>query len=269
MSQMTDKQIDKFNALEVQEDHQGLAELALELPNKRDAGDALEAAVRVRLDVFTRELLSTWGVPEDAHRLISEICRIVSISKTPEKLISIVRTLDWDRIIPEANDVRYAARYDGSLPARCFMCANLFPADGLVQVDGHPSRAKTACKPCAEDFERGLAERQKKKRKTNLKSAIAVARRNRTQATLTSEQWEKTVAFFNNCCAYCGIPAWVVVEHVIPTAHEGGTVYGNCVPACGGCNSRKGRRSLDQLKEFDPKRILVLRNWIAKTLEKK
>jgi hypothetical protein len=64
---------------------------------------------------------------------------------------------------------------------------------------------------------------------------IARARLAGLPHTLTVEQWKKTLAHFQERCAYCG---WYydVLEHFIPLIWKGGTVYSNCVPACNTCN---------------------------------
>ena len=49
------------------------------------------------------------------------------------------------------------------------------------------------------------------------------------------------------CCAYCGEVA-DTLDHVLPVARGGATVRANLVPACRGCNLRKGHQ--DALEWF-------------------
>ena len=57
--------------------------------------------------------------------------------------------------------------------------------------------------------------------------------------TLSSEEWEDTVTFFNGECAYCGRKTKLTQDHVIPVSKGGGYTKYNIVPCCGRCNSSK------------------------------
>jgi hypothetical protein len=79
-----------------------------------------------------------------------------------------------------------------------------------------------------------------------ISSALARAKARRLEATLTYEEWDATLAFFCNRCAYCrGL--WWMVDHVTPLERGGGTTHDNCLPACGSCNRYKGQRTLEEL----------------------
>ena len=65
-------------------------------------------------------------------------------------------------------------------------------------------------------------------------------------------------------CLYCGSPS-ESIDHVKPRCQGGQSVTENCVPACLGCNGRKGdhyaihwyrRQSF-----YDPRRAMALRAW--------
>ncbi len=59
-------------------------------------------------------------------------------------------------------------------------------------------------------------------------------------ATLTVEQWLRTLEHFGWKCAYCRQRPGIIIEHFIPLSCAGsGTTVGNCVPACYACNSKK------------------------------
>ena len=47
-------------------------------------------------------------------------------------------------------------------------------------------------------------------------------------------------------CQYCGSPHDLTFDHVIPRSHGGRTTWENIVAACGGCNTRKGHKTLRQ-----------------------
>ena len=59
-------------------------------------------------------------------------------------------------------------------------------------------------------------------------------------ATLTLEEWKRTLEDFRHRCAYCEVNDYQVLEHFIPLTSGGGTTRYNCVPACVSCNSIKG-----------------------------
>lgn len=88
-----------------------------------------------------------------------------------------------------------------------------------------------------------------------------VARRAGLPHDLTLAQWRKTVAYFKDGCAYCGkkpirLYDLLYIEHFIPVSFgEGGTTVSNCVPACHGCNTRKGNKHPSQIKNM-PREIL-------------
>lgn len=75
-------------------------------------------------------------------------------------------------------------------------------------------------------------------------------------ATLTVDEWMKTLADFDYSCAYCGKKPFTVLEHYIPLDYLGryGTTKDNCVPACAGCNTLKAHmeyRSDDFLENME------------------
>jgi len=62
-------------------------------------------------------------------------------------------------------------------------------------------------------------------------------------STLTNEQWQATLLFFNNACSYCGRKEEVLhQDHFIPLVANGGFTADNIVPACGKCNRTKHAR---------------------------
>lgn len=82
-----------------------------------------------------------------------------------------------------------------------------------------------------------------------ISAALARARQMKVSATLTKEQWKRTVDHFSNRCAYCGGP-WCVVEHATPLP-RGGTTACNCLPACNSCNVKKRSLTIEEMKPAD------------------
>ena len=71
------------------------------------------------------------------------------------------------------------------------------------------------------------------------------ARKRGLPATLTVEQWEGIKAAYRHKCAYCGGKETnkrpLTQDHVVPMIQGGGYIRENIVPACGPCNSKKGK----------------------------
>jgi hypothetical protein len=79
-----------------------------------------------------------------------------------------------------------------------------------------------------------------------IRSALARARQARIPATLTEEEWQRTIEHFGDRCAYCKGP-WCLVEHATPIP-RGGTTADNCLPACTSCNIQKGNATIEELE---------------------
>jgi len=73
------------------------------------------------------------------------------------------------------------------------------------------------------------------------------AREHRRPATLTVEQWMRTLNRYEWRCAYCEDGPYEALEHTLPLARGGGTTEENCVPACRACNSLKASRHPDAI----------------------
>jgi 5-methylcytosine-specific restriction endonuclease McrA len=62
----------------------------------------------------------------------------------------------------------------------------------------------------------------------------------------TPEAIAARFAYYGNCCAYCGWPEDLSIEHVIPLSRGGTNWPANRRPACGLCNRSKGARLLSE-----------------------
>lgn len=79
-------------------------------------------------------------------------------------------------------------------------------------------------------------------------------------ATLTFEQWIKTLDHFQWTCAYCAGP-YEVLEHFIPLILQGETSVSNCLPACFRCNARKLGMHPGSLSWLAPSTLLYIRSY--------
>lgn len=82
-------------------------------------------------------------------------------------------------------------------------------------------------------------------------------------ATLTHDEWTRTVAFFSGLCAYCAASPAAHLDHFIPVARGGGTTSGNCLPSCAGCNLKKSGKHPDELAGDIVSRLPFLRSYLA------
>ena len=95
---------------------------------------------------------------------------------------------------------------------------------------------------------------------------------------IIDKEWNSCKNYFNNCCAYCGLP---ITEHYRMYSgqlqksdlhkehvdHYGTNGLENCVPACLNCNSQKWEFTLDEFYNTENKNYTELRyNKILKWL---
>lgn len=124
-----------------------------------------------------------------------------------------------------------------------------------------------------------IREKERKRRQTNIDKCREVARiyqrNNRTKArvyeqrkrafkrslpaTFTKKDWQKSLEYFNGCCAYCGNPPSLFdvnpmrgkepvlhQEHHIAESKGGGYTPANILPACQSCNLSKHDKDPDK-----------------------
>lgn len=100
--------------------------------------------------------------------------------------------------------------------------------------------------------------------KNNPEKVRATKQRRRARAInalddLTKEEWEETLSYFSNSCAYCGeTDEKLEMEHVIPVYNGGGFTKSNIIPSCKPCNASKGIKPFygwyKEYKDYDKKR---------------
>jgi hypothetical protein len=82
---------------------------------------------------------------------------------------------------------------------------------------------------------------------------------------LRARRWRQSLhRLTGSRCLYCGAPS-ESIDHVHPRSRGGASVTENCVPACLGCNGRKGDSDAftwyRQQSFYDPRRSMALRAW--------
>ena len=91
------------------------------------------------------------------------------------------------------------------------------------------------------EWERGYRDRARGS--IVLKVERRRARKAGLPATLTAEEWDKTLSIFGSRCAYCGADGPLEQDHFFPVAMGGGYEVGNILPACPHCNKVKWQKS--------------------------
>lgn len=96
-------------------------------------------------------------------------------------------------------------------------------------------------------------------RRTGLPSRMALHPIVAVHGAVPSRAWRQQPALSNpklfvrdrQVCAYCGSRFHLddlTREHIVPTSRGGLDTWMNCITACRSCNSRKGNRTLDELR---------------------
>jgi len=101
--------------------------------------------------------------------------------------------------------------------------------------------------------------------RANPETVAAVRHRRRARkaangGSYTAAEWREKVALFANLCAYCGEARPLQVEHKIPISRGGTNDITNIVPACGGCNQRKGRKTAAEFLASSRREICLKRS---------
>jgi 5-methylcytosine-specific restriction endonuclease McrA len=128
------------------------------------------------------------------------------------------------------------------------------------------------CPACVAKLQKDIAEYWRMGREERIVYMECERARERgLSASLTLQEWEQTKKQFKehwgtdtDCCAYCGGP-YEALDHFVPIVSGGGTIAGNCVPACKRCNSSKGGLHPDEIRETvrSPEAIRRVRTSLA------
>lgn len=83
------------------------------------------------------------------------------------------------------------------------------------------------------------------KHRNKVKNHNRRTRKRSSEHTLTKAQWQKTLDYFNNSCAYCGSTENLTQEHFIPISKNGHHTINNVIPACDRCNLNKSNHDFE------------------------
>jgi hypothetical protein len=133
---------------------------------------------------------------------------------------------------------------------------------------------------------KGIRERQSKngtqrKWQQKNKGKLKVYQENRKQHgdhRINKKEWEDCKKYFDNCCAYCGLPIEkhynmyksemkLTDFHKEHIDHEGSNDLSNCVPSCKTCNSSKRTQIFEDWYNesnqiFSQERLDKIHKWL-------
>lgn len=178
---------------------------------------------------------------------------------------------------PRRSDQRFCSETCGARsrykpahrPARpCAYCGHLFtpPRAASTVCSRVCSRrvtyARKRTQRIADAVAWGRANREARAAITNQYKARR--RKNEQEAVgsvgVSTTDWIKMVRRYRHCCAYCGAPDEIHMEHVIPLSRGGRHAIGNVLPACAGCNLNK---QADFVSEWKLRKARVARIAMA------
>jgi 5-methylcytosine-specific restriction endonuclease McrA len=144
----------------------------------------------------------------------------------------------------------------------CNMCHKELPAttDYFVSSKGKHKGLVSICKDCMKtDQFRKKSYIHLNRRKTRKQNCIA---------TLTSDEFEECLAYFDFKDAYTGLPMEIISQdHVIPLSKGGGYVKQNIIPCEKSINSSKNNSDMEtwyrQQPFFDEGRLQKIYDWIG------
>jgi 5-methylcytosine-specific restriction endonuclease McrA len=117
----------------------------------------------------------------------------------------------------------------------CSACGGVFP------LDNFPKRG-AECRSC-------WNARQPAYRNPTKRAVYRQNRRARERGVIDSGEWQRVLDRYGQCCAYCGLPGKLTMDHVVPLSRGGKHEISNVVPACSRCNSRKHTKLWTPMKK--------------------
>jgi hypothetical protein len=165
-------------------------------------------------------------------------CRLVDDVELRTRLAEISRRADFQTLREMYDDIQTEGMAAiEQMASQCELCGG----QGSPRVFG--AHARMMCDACHVEW----MARPSTPPANGIRSALARARRAGLAATLSVEEWQSTVAYFEDRCAFCG-GAWCLVEHATPIEQGGPTTVWNCLPACTVCNVNKANTAIEHLR---------------------
>jgi len=132
---------------------------------------------------------------------------------------------------------------------KCVCCGKIYPATNefFSYSDKEHMHFMSRCKKCSADKQKNNPKRNETIRNwdNNHPEAYAKKMLRRYEMllnngnTLTNDEWQENLKYFDYSCAYCGSDKSITKDHVIPLTKGGTTSKCNVIPACNSCNTSK------------------------------
>lgn len=119
--------------------------------------------------------------------------------------------------------------------AKCKECYRVYNRQRVAAIrnttNGREKARKSARKWANKEYETNSAFRDMKLNTTQARRA--------SLTDLSFDEWQATLSYFNNSCAYCGSKTNLSKDHLIALIHNGTSSKDNIIPACLSCNCSK------------------------------
>ena len=154
--------------------------------------------------------------------------------------------------------------------------------ENLKKCNARPERKEVVRKAAEQQRKEGYQKQYLQNNKDKNKKYIKTKLEHSTHE-ITKEEWKNCKEYFNNECAYCGLPITKHYgvcrgkttlhdfhkEHVI---HQGTNDLSNCIPACKSCNSHKWKFEFKEWYRkqefFNEERFSKIIQWITEDYKK-
>jgi hypothetical protein len=174
---------------------------------------------------------------------------------------------------------------DGILYKKCAECNQWFPCNDKY-FHKHACNKKDGlfpyCKPC--NIKQATGHNRKydkienyRKWQQNNPDKIKDYREKHGEHRMSSQEWKDCKEYFNNECAYCGLPVdkhynrfkgemRLTDFHKEHVDHQGANDLSNCIPSCKACNSSKHTEKLEDWYSrqafYNEEKLDKIHNWL-------
>jgi hypothetical protein len=159
------------------------------------------------------------------------------------------RIKNWDKISVRANGYRERNRQKIRDGMRSYYSERGGKEKRKEYVENNKDRIRQA----NTEYYRKLYKTEDGRKWITLKRHIRRARKENLPATLTIDDWNDSLSFFDSSCAYCGkVDDPLHQDHVIPVSKGGYYTRGNIIPACKPCNCSKVDKDMEEWYRKQP-----------------
>ena len=152
---------------------------------------------------------------------------------------------------------------------RCSKCGIVYPATKKYFYTNKTCQygVSPVCKVCYKEYRKSWTKTEKGKKLIVRIAQVRRSRKRRLAASLTSEEWEECLKFFDYKDAYTGKKMKVITQdHIIPISDGGDYVKENIIPCEFNINASKNNHNMEEWYKNQPycsdKRLSRIYEWI-------